>query len=131
MYSTKVMELFKSPKNVGALRESDGIGTVYASQCSDVLKLFIVVDKEKNVITDAHFQVFGGAAAFAVGSVTTELLIGKTIPEALNITSADIFAAVGNLPDEKVYLTELAKNTIADAIDDFERKMERQKKKGE
>lgn len=131
MYSAKIMELFKNPKNVGALRESDGIGTVYSDQCSDVLKIFIVVDEKSKTITDAHFQVLGGAAAFAVGSVTTELLIGKTVDEALQITSGDIFNAVGKMPDDKVYLTELAKQTIADAIDDYARKLERQSKKGE
>lgn len=131
MYSAKIMELFKNPKNVGALRESDGIGTVYADQCSDVFKLFIVVDENSKIITDAHFQVLGGAAAFAVGSVTTELLIGKTVEEALQISSGDIFSAVGNMPDDKVYLTDLARDTIADAIDDYARKLERQSKKDE
>lgn len=128
MYSQKIMELFKNPKNVGALRESDAIGTVYAGVCSDVLKLFIVLDKQNGVISDAHFQVLGGACAFAIGSVTTELLIGKTMDEALNISSDDILLAVGDLPDDKMYLIQLAKDTIADAVDDYNRKIERQKK---
>ncbi len=125
MYSNKIMEIFKSPTNAGAMRESDAIGTVYSSVCSDVMKFFIVVDADTKVITSAKFQVFGCVAAFAVGSITAKMMEGKTVDEVLEIQGEDILKEVGELPHEKVYLTDLAKQTIEDAIADYQRKQAR------
>ena len=120
MYSEKVMEHFSNPRNVGELSDANGIGEVGNAKCGDIMKIFLKI--EDGIIKDASFKTFGCGAAVATSSMSTELIKGKTIDEALKITNADVTKALDGLPAAKVHCSVLAEQGIKMAISDYYQK---------
>jgi len=120
MYSEKVIEHFKNPKNIGEIKDADGIGEVSNPVCGDLMTLYIKV-KDKR-IKDIKFQTFGCAAAIASSSMLTELAKGKTLEEAMKITRDDVSHELGGLPPVKLHCSNLAADALKKAIDDYEKK---------
>ena len=106
MYSEKVMDHFVNPRNVGEIDDASGVGQVGNAKCGDIMKIFIKVD-ENDVITDVKFKTFGCGAAIASSSMATELVKGKTVDEALQITNKMVIEALGGLPPVKLHCTPL------------------------
>lgn len=119
-YSTKVMEHFANPRNVGEMEDADGVGNVGNPTCGDIMRLFIKVDK--GVITDAKFKTFGCGAAIATSSMMTELIKGKTIEEAKTVSNQAVAEALGGLPAQKMHCSVLAEEALQSALDDFFKK---------
>lgn len=121
-YSKKVMEHFFNPRNVGELKDADGVGEVGNPRCGDIMKMYIKV--KDNVITDIKFLTFGCGAAVATSSMVTELIKGKTLDEALKITNKEVAEALDGLPPLKMHCSNLAEAGIKAAIDDYRKKHE-------
>ena len=122
LYTKKVMEYFKNPKNVGKIKNPDGIGKVGNIICGDVMWLYIKVRKNKKgkeIIKDIKFETFGCVAALATSSIVTELVKGKTIDEALNLSRQDVVDALGGLPPVKIHCSVLAVDALFEAIYDY------------
>ncbi len=122
MYNKEVMDHFMHPRNMGEIKDADGIGKVGNMTCGDVMWVYIKAgknDKEEPIIKDIKFKTFGCAAAIASSSMATELAKGKTIDEALNITKEDIVGALGAMPAVKVHCSLLATGALSEAIYDY------------
>ncbi|HWR72755.1 MAG TPA: Fe-S cluster assembly scaffold protein NifU [Nitrospirota bacterium] len=119
-YSSKVMDHFAHPHNVGEIPDADGVGTVGNPVCGDVMRLYIKV--EKDVIVDAKFKTFGCGAAIATSSMVTDLVKGKTIQEALGVSNAAVAEALGGLPKVKMHCSVLAEEALKSALDDYYKK---------
>ncbi len=117
LYSEKVMEHFRNPRNVGDMDNPDGIGHVGNPVCGDIMELYIKVDD--NVISDAKFKTFGCGAAIATSSMVTEMVKGKTIEQALEISNRAVAEALGGLPSVKMHCSVLAEEALKSAIDDY------------
>jgi nitrogen fixation NifU-like protein len=124
MYSEKVMQHFQNPKNVGEVENASGTGQVGNAKCGDIMKISLKI--ENDIIVDAKFKTFGCGAAVATSSMATEMIIGKTVNEALLITNKAVMEALDGLPTEKVHCSVLAEEAIKEAINDYN-----SKKKGE
>ncbi|OGC43305.1 Fe-S cluster assembly scaffold protein NifU [candidate division WS6 bacterium RIFOXYD1_FULL_33_8] len=122
-YSTKVMEHFFNPRNVGTMDDADGVGEVGNPRCGDIMRMYIKVKEDK--ITDIKFQTFGCGAAVATSSMVTELVKGKTLDEALKITNREVAEALDGLPPIKMHCSNLAEAGIKAAIDDYRKKNEK------
>ncbi len=120
MYSDKVMEHFSSPKNVGEMADADGIGTVGNPVCGDIMKIYIKV--KDDVISDIRFKTFGCGAAIATCSMVTELVKGKTLDEALQVSNQTVAEALGGLPPAKMHCSNLAADALHEAIRDYRAK---------
>jgi nitrogen fixation NifU-like protein len=120
VYSEKVMEHFKNPRNVGEMENPDGIGHVGNPVCGDIMELYIKV--KDNIITDAKFKTFGCGAAIATSSMVTELVKGKSVDEALKISNHAVAEALGGLPPIKMHCSVLAEEALKSAIDDYRSK---------
>ena len=120
LYSDKVMDHFKNPRNVGDIENPDGIGHVGNPVCGDIMELYIRV--KDNIITDAKFKTFGCGAAIATSSMVTELVIGKTIEEALEISNKAVVEALDGLPAIKLHCSVLAEEALKSAIEDYQGK---------
>jgi len=120
LYSKKVMEHFKNPRNVGEMENPDGIGHVGNPICGDIMELYIKVKNE--IIVDAKFKTYGCGAAIATSSVVTELVKGKTVDEALKISNRAVAEALGGLPPVKLHCSLLAEEALKSAIDDYFKK---------
>ncbi len=120
MYSEKVLEHFNNPRNVGELEHADGIGMVGNAKCGDIMKIQIQV--ENNIITDVRFKTFGCGAAIATSSMATEMVKGKTLEEALEVTNKAVMEALDGLPPAKVHCSVLAEEAIQAAIEDYIKK---------
>ncbi len=118
MYNDKVLDLFKNPKNVGAMPDANAIGKVGNAACGDIMQIFLKINK-KGIIEDASFQTFGCAAAIVSSSVACDLIKGKTIEEALKIENQEIIEILGGLPQHKIHCSVLAKEAIEDAINNY------------
>jgi len=116
-YSTKVMEHFANPRNVGELEDADGVGNVGNPTCGDIMRLYIKV--EDDVIVDAKFKTFGCGAAIATSSMMTELIKGKTLAEAKKVSNAAVAEALGGLPPVKMHCSVLAEEALQSALDDY------------
>ena len=123
MYSEKVMDHFRNPRNLGEIPDADGIGTVGNPVCGDLMTVYIKVKDDR--ISDATFKTFGCGAAIATSSMVTELAKGKTLEEALKITRGDVAESLGGLPPVKMHCSNLAADALHSAIKDY------YKKKGE
>jgi len=121
IYTEKVMEHFMNPKNVGELQNSNAIGVVGNSKCGDIMKLYLLIDKNL-IIQEAKFKTFGCGAAIATSSVLTELITGMSIHEAVKITNEKIIQELGGLPKPKIHCSCLAAEALHAALDDFSKK---------
>jgi nitrogen fixation protein NifU and related proteins len=120
VYSEKVMEHFRNPRNVGDMENADGTGHVGNPVCGDIMELYLKV--KDNVITDAKFKTFGCGAAIATSSMVTEMIIGKTIDEALKVSNHAVAEALGGLPAVKMHCSVLAEEALQSAIADYKKK---------
>ncbi|MEM0372685.1 MAG: Fe-S cluster assembly scaffold protein NifU [archaeon] len=120
-YSKKVMELFMRPKNMGKIKDADGVGVVGNAVCGDVMKVYIKV--KKNKIEDIKFETYGCASAIATSSMVTELAKGKSIEQAYKITKQDVADELGGLPPMKMHCSNLAADALRAAIDDYKKKV--------
>jgi len=116
-YSEKVMEHFRNPRNVGEMENPHGVGHVGNPVCGDIMELYIKV--ENNTIVDAKFMTFGCGAAIATSSMVTEMVKGKSIEEALEISNRAVAEALGGLPPIKMHCSVLAEEALRSAIDDY------------
>ena len=120
MYTDKVMEHFKNPRNMGEISNADGVGTVGNPVCGDLMTMYIKV--KENRIADIKFKTYGCGAAIATSSMTTELAKGKTLEEAMEITRASVAESLGGLPKVKMHCSNLAADALHAAIDDYRQK---------
>jgi len=120
MYSKKVIEHFRNPRNMGEIKNADGVGTVGNPVCGDTMTLYIKV--KNNRITDIKFKTFGCAAAIATSSMITELAKGKTLEEAEKITRDDVANELEGLPPIKMHCSNLAADALKAAIEDYKKK---------
>jgi nitrogen fixation NifU-like protein len=120
MYTDKVMEHFRNPRNMGEIPNADGIGTVGNPVCGDLMTMYIKV--KDNRIEDIKFKTYGCGAAIATSSMTTELAKGKTLEEAMKITRASVADSLGGLPKVKMHCSNLAADALHAAIDDYREK---------
>lgn len=121
MYSDKVMDHFQNPRNVGEIENASGVGTVGNAKCGDIMRIYLDID-ENHVINDVKFKTFGCGAAVATSSMATELVKGKGISEALQITNKAVMEALDGLPPVKVHCSLLAEEAIHAALWDYAEK---------
>lgn len=119
-YTDKVMDHFMHPRNVGEIKDADGVGEQGNAKCGDIMKLYIKVEDGK--ITDAKFKTFGCGAAIATSSMVTEMVVGKTLDEALTISNQAVAEALGGLPPVKMHCSLLAAEALHKAINDYKLK---------
>lgn len=117
MYSEKVMDHFRNPRNVGELEDANGIGEVGNPQCGDIMKIYLKI--EDNIVKDIKFKTFGCGSAIASSSMATELVKGKTVEEAWNLTNKAVAEALEGLPPVKMHCSVLAEEAIHKAINDY------------
>jgi nitrogen fixation NifU-like protein len=120
MYSEKVMDHFRNPRNVGVIEDADGVGEVGNPTCGDIMKMYIKVKDGR--IADVKFQTFGCGAAIATSSMTTELVKGKTVEEAKAISKKTVAEALDGLPPIKMHCSNLASDALHKAIEDYEKR---------
>ena len=116
-YSEKVMDHFANPRNVGEIENADGIGEVGNSKCGDIMKIYLKINGD--IITDVKFKTFGCGAAVATSSMATEMVMGKTIEEAMEVTNKAVMEALDGLPPVKVHCSLLAEESIHAALWDY------------
>ena len=119
LYSEKVMDHFRNPRNLGKMEDADGVGEVGNAKCGDIMRMYIKVDPETQVITDVKFNTFGCGSAIATSSMATEMIKGKTIDEALAVTNRQVVEALGGLPAHKLHCSVLAEESIKSAIKNY------------
>lgn len=117
MYSDKVLDHFSNPRNVGELENANGVGTVGNAKCGDIMQIFL--DIEDDIIKDVKFKTFGCGAAVATSSMVTEMVKGKTVEEAMNVTNAAVAEALDGLPPVKMHCSNLAADAVHAAIKDY------------
>ena len=120
LYSEKVMDHFMNPRNVGKIDDADGVGEVGNAKCGDIMKIYIKVDN--NIITDVKFNTFGCGSAIASSSMATEMIKGKSLDDALELTNKAVAEALDGLPAHKMHSSVLAEEAIKAAIDDYKEK---------
>ena len=120
MYSEKVMDHFSQPRNVGTIENPDGYGKVGNASCGDVMEIFLKI--EDDIVTDVKFRTFGCAAAIATSTMATEMVIGKSVKEALEVTNKAVAQALDGLPAKKMHCSVLAEEGIRAAIEDYMKK---------
>lgn len=130
MYTEKVMEHFTNPRNVGEIDNADGVGEVGNMKCGDIMRIYISVN-DQDIIEDVKFRTFGCGAAIATSSVVTEMVKGKTLDEALQITNKKVAEELGGLPENKMHCSNLAADALHKAIENFKNKREAQERQGE
>ncbi|MBE7073490.1 MAG: Fe-S cluster assembly scaffold protein NifU [Clostridiales bacterium] len=117
LYSEKVMDHFRNPRNVGEIENADGIGEVGNAKCGDIMRMYIKV--ENNIITDCKFMTFGCGSAIATSSMATELIKGKPVEEAVKITNKAVVEALDGLPAHKLHCSVLAEEAVKAAVKDY------------
>ena len=117
MYSEKVMDHFENPRNVGEIPDANGVGTVGNAKCGDIMRMYLKV--ENGIIEDVKFKTFGCGAAIATSSMATEMVKGKTIKEALQLTNKAVAEALDGLPPVKMHCSLLAEEAIHAAVEDY------------
>ena len=122
MYSEKVMDHFQHPRNVGEIENASGVGTVGNAKCGDIMRIFLDIDDETHIIKDCKFKTFGCGAAVATSSMATELVMGKTIEEAMEVTNKAVMEALDGLPPVKIHCSLLAEEAIHAALWDYAEK---------
>ena len=122
MYSDKVMDHFQHPRNVGEIENASGVGTVGNAKCGDIMRMYLDIDEDTKIIKECKFKTFGCGAAVATSSMATELVKGKTIYEALEVTNKAVMEALDGLPPVKVHCSLLAEEAIHAALWDYAEK---------
>lgn len=117
LYSEKVMDHFRNPRNVGSIENASGIGEVGNAKCGDIMKIYLQI--EDDIITDVKFETFGCGSAIASSSMATELIKGKPVSEALELSNKAVVEALDGLPAHKVHCSVLAEEAIKAAIEDY------------
>jgi len=117
LYSEKVMEHFRNPRNVGVIEDADGIGEVGNAKCGDIMKMYLKI--EDDIIKDVKFETFGCGSAIASSSMATELIKGKPVSEAMKLTNAAVAEALDGLPAYKMHCSVLAEEAIKAALDNW------------
>ena len=117
LYSEKVMDHFRNPRNVGVIENADGVGEVGNAKCGDIMKMYIKV--KDDVITDVKFNTYGCASAIATSSIATDMIKGKPISEALKLTNKAVVEALDGLPAVKIHCSVLAEEAIKAAVKDY------------
>ena len=117
IYSEKVLDHFSNPRNVGEIENADGVGEVGNAKCGDIMKMYLKIDN--GVITDAKFKTFGCGAAIATSSMATEMIKGKSIDDALQLTNKAVVEALDGLPAVKVHCSVLAEQAVKSALADY------------
>ena len=117
LYSEKVMDHFKNPRNVGVIENADGIGEVGNAKCGDIMKMYLKIENE--IIVDVKFETFGCASAIASSSMATEMIKGKSVHEAMELTNKAVAEALDGLPAHKLHCSVLAEEAIQAAIEDY------------
>ncbi len=120
MYSEKVMDHFSNPRNVGELKDANAIGEVGNAKCGDIMKIYMKI--EDNIVKDVSFKTFGCGAAIATSSIATEMVKGKTVEEALELSNKAVIEALDGLPPQKIHCSVLAEEAIKAAIIDYYQK---------
>lgn len=120
LYSEKVMDHFRNPRNVGVIENADGVGEVGNAKCGDIMKMYLKIDDE--IITDVKFETFGCGSAIASSSMATELIKGKPVSEARKLTNEAVVEALDGLPAHKLHCSVLAQEAIESALEDYESK---------
>ena len=118
LYSEKVMDHFQHPRNVGKIDDADGIGEVGNAKCGDIMRMYIKVD-ENEIITDVKFNTFGCGSAIATSSMATEMIKGKSIKEALELSNKAVVEALEGLPTHKIHCSVLAEEAVKAAVEDY------------
>ncbi|MBE5745830.1 MAG: iron-sulfur cluster assembly scaffold protein [Clostridiales bacterium] len=126
MYSKKVLDIFKQPKNVGLIKNASGTGQVGNMKCGDIMKIYLKIEDEK--VIDAKFKTFGCVAAIVSTDIACDKIKGKTIEEALQISNEDILKEMGEVPTNKIHCSILAKEAIEEAVKDYRKKQEKLEK---
>ena len=119
LYSKEVMDHFQNPRNVGKMEDADGVGEVGNAKCGDIMRMYIKVDPETQVITDVKFNTFGCGSAIATSSMATEMIKGKTIQEALQLSNKAVAEALDGLPAHKMHCSVLAEEAVRAAVRDY------------
>lgn len=117
LYSEKVMDHFRNPRNVGTIENADGIGEVGNAKCGDIMKIYLKI--EGDIISDVKFETFGCGSAIASSSMATELIKGKPVSEALALTNKAVVEALDGLPAHKIHCSVLAEEAIKSALKDY------------
>ena len=117
LYSEKVMDHFTNPRNVGELENADGVGEVGNAKCGDIMKIYLKIDD--NIITDVKFNTFGCGSAIASSSMATEMIKGKSVDEALELTNKAVVEALDGLPPHKIHCSVLAEEAVKAALKDY------------
>ena len=117
LYSEKVMDHFRHPRNVGVIEDADGVGEVGNAKCGDIMNMYLKIDGD--TITDVKFETFGCGSAIASSSMATELIKGKPVSEAMTLTNKAVAEALDGLPDYKMHCSVLAEEAIQNALEDY------------
>ena len=120
LYSEKVMEHFRNPRNVGVIEDANGIGEVGNAKCGDIMKMYLKI--EDGIVEDVKFETFGCGSAIASSSMATELIKGKPVTEAMKLTNKAVAEALDGLPAYKMHCSVLAEEAIRSALEDYEKK---------
>ena len=118
LYSEKVMDHFRNPRNVGVIEDADGIGEVGNPVCGDIMKIYLKINEDQ-VISDVKFETFGCGSAIASSSMATELIMGQPVSEALKLTNKAVTEALDGLPNHKLHCSVLAEEAIKSAVRDY------------
>jgi nitrogen fixation NifU-like protein len=124
LYSEKVMDHFRNPRNVGSIEDADGIGEVGNARCGDIMKIYLKIDDD--TVTDAKFETFGCGSAIASSSMATELIKGKPLSEVMQLTNKAVTEALDGLPAYKLHCSVLAEEAIQAALKDYEERKKKQ-----
>ncbi len=121
MYTEAVMDHFRNPRNVGAIENADGVGQVGNPKCGDIMKIYLKINEDE-IIEDVKFETFGCGSAIASSSMATELIKGKSVNEAVELTNKAVIEALGGLPAVKVHCSVLAEQAVKSALYDYSQK---------
>ena len=117
LYSEKVMDHFRNPRNVGTIENADGVGEAGNSRCGDIMKIYLKI--ENDIVTDVKFETFGCGSAIASSSMATEMIMGKPLAEVLKLTNQAVIQALDGLPTNKLHCSVLAEEAVKAAVKDY------------
>ena len=123
LYSEKVMDHFRNPRNVGVIEDADGVGEVGNAKCGDIMKMYLKI--EDDIIKDVKFETFGCGSAIASSSMATEMIKGQPVAEAEKLTNKAVAEALDGLPDYKMHCSVLAEEAIKSALEDYRKRQEK------